>query len=118
MDILEKRRETLCLVKQKIDDVLNPSKPNYDPTLTEQDVFEDIGITNEQYYTALSISPDSNYELHLKRPVDSCFINNYFIAGIKGLQPVLTYNLSLIITSALLMCIHISQKMKLNVHRL
>ena len=42
----------------------------------------------------MSISSDSNYELHLKRPVDSCFINNYFIAGIKGfaanvdLQPV------------------------------
>ena len=47
-----------------------------------------------QYYSALAVSPDSNYELHLKRPVDSCFINNYFIAGIKGfeanvdLQPV------------------------------
>ena len=33
-------------------------------------------------------------ELHLKRPINSCFINNYFIAGLKGfaanvdLQPV------------------------------
>ena len=43
---------------------------------------------------ALSISPDSDFDLHLKRPVDSCFINNYFVVGIKGfpanvdLQPV------------------------------
>lgn len=44
--------------------------------------------------SALSISSDSNYELHLQRSLDSCFINNYFIAGLKGfganvdLQPV------------------------------
>ena len=37
------------------------------------------GINKEPYYSALSISPDSNYELHLKRPVDSWFINNYFV---------------------------------------
>lgn len=24
--------------------------------------------------------------MHLKRPIDSCFINNYFVAGIKGFQ--------------------------------
>ncbi|KXJ21270.1 ATP-dependent DNA helicase PIF1 [Exaiptasia diaphana] len=94
---LEKRKEILTLVKEKIDDVLNPSKPNYDSTLTESDIFNSVGITKEQYYGALSISPDSDYELHLKRPIDSCFINNYFIAGIKGfaanvdLQPVFNH---------------------------
>ena len=96
-NILEKRRETLTLVKDKIDDVLNPSKPNYDSTLTESDVFKSIGITEDQYYAALSISPDSDFELHLRRPIDSCFINNYFVAGIKGfaanvdLQPVFNH---------------------------
>ena len=94
--VLDKRKETLSLVKQ-IDDVLNPRKPNYDSTLTEDDIFNLAGINKEAYYSALSISPDSNYELHLKRPVDSCFINNYFIAGIKGfvangdLQPVFNH---------------------------
>ena len=35
--------------------------------------------------------------MHLKRPIDSCFINNYFVAGIKGfaanvdLQPVFNH---------------------------
>ncbi|KXJ13769.1 ATP-dependent DNA helicase PIF1 [Exaiptasia diaphana] len=94
---LEKRKEILTLVKGKIDDVLNPSKPTYESTLTESDIFNSVGITQEQYYSALSISPDSDYELHLKRPIDSCFINNYFIAGIKGfaanvdLQPVFNH---------------------------
>ena len=94
---LDKQKEILSLVKGKIDDLLNPSKSNYDPALTEADIFTSVNITEEQYYWALSISPDSDYELHLRRPIDSCFINNYFIAGIKGfranvdLQPVFNH---------------------------
>lgn len=95
--VLAKRKEILCLVKQKVDEVLNPSKPEYLPSLSKENIFQDVGITKEQYQWALSISPDSDYELHLKRPIDSCFTNNYFIAGIKGfaanvdLQPVFTH---------------------------
>ena len=66
--------------------VLNPSKPeDYDPTLTEADIFNCLGITEEEYYNALSTSSDSDYELHLKRPLDRCFINNvYLVAGINA----------------------------------
>ena len=94
---LAKRKEILCLVKQKIDEVLNHNKPEYLPSLSKEDIFQDVGITQEQYQWALSISPDSDYDLHLKRPIDSCFTNNYFIAGIKGfavnvdLQPVFNH---------------------------
>ena len=85
--LLENRLELLTSVKQKINELLNPSiTSSYDSSLTEEDIFNLVGITKEQYYSALAISPDSNYELHLRRPVDSCFINNYFIAGIKGFQ--------------------------------
>ena len=96
MIVLNRRKEILGLVKDKIDDVLNPSKSNYD-TLTESNILSSVGITEEEYYSALSISPDSGYELHLRRPIDSCFINNYFVAGIKGfaanvdLQPVFNH---------------------------
>ena len=92
--ILTRRKEILCLVKQKISAVLNPPKESYDDTLTETDILKSIGITEDEYYWALSSSQDSDFDLHLKRPVDSCFINNYFPAGIKGfaanvdLQPV------------------------------
>ena len=61
------------------------------------DILNDISITQQDYHWTLSISPDSDYELHLKRPIDSCFINNYFIAGLKGfaanidLQPVFNH---------------------------
>ncbi|XP_044169485.1 uncharacterized protein LOC114973474 [Acropora millepora] len=96
--ILKEQKEILTSVKEKINTVLDPSKSeDYDPNLTETDIFNSLGITEEQYYKALSISPDSDYDLHLKRPLDSCFINNYFVAGIKGfaanvdLQPVFNH---------------------------
>lgn len=94
---LAKRKEILCLVKQKVVEVLNPSKPEYLPSLSKEKIFQDVGITKEQYQWALSVYPDSDYELHLKRPLDSCFTNNYFISGIKGfsanvdLQPVFNH---------------------------
>ena len=41
--------------------VLNTSKPeDYNPTLTEADIFNSLGITEEEYYNALSTSPDSD----------------------------------------------------------
>ena len=34
--------------------MLNPSKPeDYDPNLTEADIFNSLGITEEEYYNAL-----------------------------------------------------------------
>jgi hypothetical protein len=81
---IDRQKKILTLVKEKIDKVLNPSKPDYDPSLTEADIFSSVGISEEQHYWALSSSSDSAYELHLKRPIDSCFINNYFVAGLKG----------------------------------
>ena len=37
-------------VKEKINSVFNPSKPeDYDPNLTEADIFNSLGITEEGY---------------------------------------------------------------------
>jgi hypothetical protein len=96
-NILTRRREILSKVKQKIDNVLNPSKSTYEPLATPNDILDDVGVTKEEYQWAISILPHSDYELHLKRPLDSCFINNYFIVGLKGfaanvdLQPVFNH---------------------------
>ena len=94
---LTRRKEILCLIKQKTDEVLNPGKPEYNPSLTQEDIFQDLDITTEQYGWALSTSPNSDYNLHLKRSLDTCFTNNYLIAGVKGfianvdLQPVFNH---------------------------
>ena len=60
---MTRRKEILCLIKQKIDEVLNPSEPECNPSLTQEDIFQDLDITKEQYGWALSISPDSDYDL-------------------------------------------------------
>ena len=46
---------------------------------------------------ALSISEDSDYQLYLKRPPNSCFVNNYFTDGLLAweanidIQPVFNH---------------------------
>ena len=95
--VLKKRNEILCCVKEKINEKLDPSKPDYDSSTSAEDVLAMCKVSKEEYHWALSISADSNFELHLKRAVDSYFINNYFEAGIKGfranldLQPVFNH---------------------------
>lgn len=81
---LKRRIEILSLVKQKIDEVLNPSIQEHNPTLGEEYILKNVGISKQDYEWALPVSPDSDYELHLKQPLDSCFTKNYFIAGMKG----------------------------------
>ena len=71
--------------------------PNYNSLLSDVNVLDSLGITEDEYYWALSVSPDSDFLLHFKRPIDGCFINNYFVEGIKGfganvdLQPVFNH---------------------------
>ena len=56
-----------------------------------------MGITEDDYYCALSISPDSDYEIHLKRSRGSCFVNDYNPVLLKAweatldIQPVHNY---------------------------
>ena len=95
--VLKRRNEILCCVKEKINEKLDPSKPDYDSSTSAEDVLAMCKVSKDEYNWALSISADSDFELHLKRAVDSCFINNYFEAGIKGfranvdLQPVFNH---------------------------
>ena len=95
--VLKKRNEILCCVKEKINEKLDPSKRDYDSSTSAEDVLAMCKVSKDEYNWALSISADSGFELHLKRAVDSCFINNYFEAGIKGfranvdLQPVFNH---------------------------
>ena len=95
--ILTRRASILGTVKSKIDEILNPSKSEYNPNLTAAQVLATADVSEQDYYWALSVSADSDYELHLKRSTDSCFINNYFAAGVQGLvanvdlQPVFNH---------------------------
>ena len=66
--------------------VIDPEKENYKPPLTIDEILLKLDISKEDYYHALSISVDDDYELHLIRPPNSCFVNNYFDAGLRAWQ--------------------------------
>ena len=104
--VLKNRSDLLSKVKRYIDTELNPSKKNfYDSTRSDYEVVKTIEeilllleISKEDYEVALSISEDSHYQLSLKRPPNSCSVNNYFTDGLLAwetnvdIQPVFNHS--------------------------
>ena len=100
--ILKERNEILKKVKDYIDTNLNPAKKNFfDPNASDFEVTKSIAeilstlnISIDDYMKALSTSEDSDYHLYVKRPTNSCFVNNYFKDGLLAweanldIQPV------------------------------
>ena len=65
-------------VKKFINEFLNPhDKSNYKGNMTIDEILNCLQITRNEYYTCLAISGGDEYEIHLKHPPNSCFINNY-----------------------------------------
>ena len=95
--VLAKHTNILSKVKQYIDELLDPSKASYVDHLTVDQTLKFLNIAKVDYHDALSISPTSDYEIHLKRPPNSCFINSYNPIMLKAwranmdLQQVLNY---------------------------
>ena len=87
-----KRDDILCSVKKYIDENLNPKKQNIlDPRKenfvvvpTISDILQQLNITPEDYHNALSISSDNDFQIHLKRQPNECFINNHFAEGLQA----------------------------------
>ena len=55
-----------------------PAKNNVDKCDSISDILRELEINEDDYYTALGISKDDDYELHLVRPSNSYFVKNYF----------------------------------------
>ena len=81
-------------MKNYIHNNLNPSKvnvieqtiDNFTEPLNIKEILDELEISKDDYYRALSIPKDENLELHLKRKPTSCFVNNYFHIGLKAWQ--------------------------------
>ena len=43
---------------------------------------EEHSITEQEYENEFKIFDDNSYQLHLRWPTDSCFVNNYFDIGL------------------------------------
>ena len=105
IQVLKNRNALLSKVKRYIDTELNPSKKKfYDSSRNDyvkvKSIDEILGlleISKVEYEAALSISEDKDFQLHLKRPPNSCFVNNYFSDGLLSweanldIQPVFNH---------------------------
>ena len=95
--ILQKREKLLGRVQSFIDTNLDPTKLNFKEGMDIKDILADLGLSETDYYNALSISVDDDFHIFLKRPPNSCFINNYFETGLQAweanidIQPVFNY---------------------------
>ena len=93
-EVLAWRNTLLRQVTSYIDDNLNPAtvnvidptKDNYTQSLSITEILNELEISKDDYNRALSISKDEDLELHLKRPPDTCFVNNYVDVGSKAWQ--------------------------------
>ena len=103
--ILNERERTLSIVKQYIDsnldpkkrNILSPCKESFEDAPSIENILSELGITKEEYYNALSISCDSDFQIHIRCKPNACFINNFFIEGLKAwkanidIQPVFNH---------------------------
>ena len=92
-------------VKNYIDNELNPSKKNFlDKTKDDyvelksvEEILSLLEISSKDYEETLSISDDSDFQIHYKRTPNSCFVNNYFCDGLMAceanmdIQPVFNH---------------------------
>ena len=99
------RNTILKKVKNYIGNVLNPSKKNflnktkddYVELKSTEEILSLFEISSKDYEEALSISDDSDSQIHYKRAPNSCFVNNYFCDGLMtgeanmDIQPVFNH---------------------------
>lgn len=88
-EILLKKKERLNVVSWYINECINSSKDNfYDPLkehFVEQkyisEISTDLCVSVDTYYLALETFEDTGFQINLRRPANSCFVNNYFQLG-------------------------------------
>ena len=54
------------------------SKRTYEKDPNILDSLIELNLSEDQYYDVLSISNDSDFQIHLKCQSDACFINTFF----------------------------------------
>ena len=93
-DILSEREKILSKVKEYIDknldqkkrNILNPTKDDFEKVPKISEILAGLNVTETEYYSALSILNHSDFQIHLKRQPNTCFINNSFSEGLQAWQ--------------------------------
>ena len=66
--------------------MIDPTKDNFTQPLSLKKILDELKISKDDYYRAMSISKDEDLELHLKGKPNPCFLSNYFDVGLKAWQ--------------------------------
>ena len=74
-NILTKQINILSKVKAYINTYLQPKSAEYVKDIKIEEILFELDINHNDYYEALSISGTDDFEIHLKRPANSCFVN-------------------------------------------
>ena len=90
-EILTERYNILKTVSDNINEYLNPSKHNFYDVQREdyikpksvEEILNTPDINVDAYYRSLEISDDNDFQIHLRRTPNSCFVNNYFRVGLE-----------------------------------
>ena len=102
---MQQRNNILKKVKNYIDNELNLTKKNfldstkedYEELKSIDEILASLEISKHDYEEELSISNDTDFQIHYKRPPNSCFVNNYFCNGLMAweanmdIQPVFNH---------------------------
>ena len=77
--------------------IFKPQNENFEIVPNIKEILQSLRISEDGYYKVLSISDDSDFQIHLRRPPNSCFVNNYFDEGLMAwkanidIQPVFNH---------------------------
>ena len=63
---------------------MGPTKKHFTQPLSAKETLDELEISKDDYYRALSISKDEDLELCLKREPYFSFVNNYFDVSLKA----------------------------------
>ena len=100
--------------------MINPNKVNFlDQTKSDfkvlkniSEILNELELTESEYYEALSISSDNDFQIHFIHPPNSCFINNYFDEGLLAWNANLDIQPVINIIKQLHTCVHISLNLR------
>ena len=65
---------------------MNPTKDDFEKVPEISEILAELSVTEKEYYSALSISSDSDFQIHLKKQPNACFINNFYSEGLQAWQ--------------------------------
>ena len=89
---------------------LDKTKDDYVELKSIEEILSLLEISSKDYEEALTISDDSDFQIHYKRAPNSCFVNNHFCDGLLAwganmdIQPAFSHY-----KTAAYMCIYLSK---------